>query len=342
MRHFWSPDELDAIRSGMEWAEFSAQFPHRTYRAWVCKRGVLGINRLLTSGAIVTVAPPLPRDEMETRWAHLEQANDIAMHLRTHQDSTTFTAPEDGKPIAIIWTGDWHVGASGVDYQLLRHMLDTVAATEGVYAVGMGDYSENTKPQGKSGNAMYSGLFNSPDEQMAYLISRMELWRGRWVAIAGGNHDAFDGRWAGIDRLPALCQHLGAPYFTEKGGTIFFHIGTQEYRATVRHNHRFNSSVNKSNSQRNLWNDSMEFESSHIITLAHTHEPLQETVMRRGQPVIYQRSGTLKYLKDSWAESNGWKPAFAAPVTILFPNEHKIIPFLDWESGLAHLQMLRR
>ena len=346
---YWNEEEEDAIRAGMSWEEFDENFPGRTKDSWRLKRQHIGVSRTPIvrdderSSVSITVAPPAEEIDLEELWSSLEKVQDAREGLGRSQESTTFTC-EDELPIGIAFLGDVHIGASGVDYQRFRLDLDTINETNGLYVVGMGDYTENVKTLSKAAPALWSGLFNSPEEQLGYFVTRMSIIKGSIICLAQGNHDAWDGRFAGLDRLPALAQKLECAYFTERGGSIIVKLPGQKYVITVRHNHRGNSQINKSNPQRRLFDEwPWEWENSDVVCLAHTHEPILEQVQRKGRTVTYLRSGTYKYLHDDWAERNGYRPQYGVPMTILYPRERRIVAFHgeNFDDAVAYLKAAR-
>lgn len=338
----WTEDELEAVRAGLAYAEFDELFPGmRSYDAWRLKRQAIGVDRVV-DGATVSVAPKPDEDDIEAYFATLEQAGEAKAGLSRTQQSTTFR-PDDRLPIGVAFTSDWHVGAGGVDYARLRADLEAIRDTDGLYAIHLGDVLENTKPQGKSGPALWSALFSSPDDQIRYAVSRARLAAGKWVAICQGNHDAWDGRWAGIDRLPALAEDLGCAYFTEKGGTVLIEHGGHRYCVVVKHQWRGQATINKSNSQRRAWDEwPWEWQAADVIALGHTHEPLCETVQRRGEPVVYLRAGTYK-TKDDYGERLGFKAGYGVPVVVFWPGERRFVAFPGerFEEAVAFLRAAR-
>lgn len=343
MRTFWTPEEIHAIEQGWSWPEFEREFPGaRTKKAWEIKRDRIGVTRTILDNATITVTPPPDDEDMESYFEALEKVSDSKSAISRTQESTVFT-PSDNLPVAIAFTSDWHVGAGGVDYARLRADLDVIRETEGLYAVHLGDLIENTKPQGKSGPALFGALFPNPDDQIQYLVSRMRMASGKWVAVCQGNHDAFDGRWAGIDRLPALASDLGCAYFTERGGTVVINHHGHRYVVVVKHQWRGNSGINKSNSHRRLWEEwPWEWQSADVVVLGHTHEPLCETVQRRGEPVAYIRCGTYK-VKDDYGERLGYRSGYGVPVVIFWPGERRFIPFPGerFDDAVAFLKSAR-
>lgn len=254
---------------------------------------------------------------------------------------TDWVSPVSG-PIGIAFISDIHAGAR-IDYERFEQDLEAIATTDGLYLCVNGDLTENSKPQSKSGTALYAAVFGAPGLQLAYITTRLERVRDKLLVIAEGNHDGFDGRWAGIDRLPDLTRHLGCEYFTETGGSLFAHVGGYAYHIVVRHNHRGNSQINKGNSARRLWDEwPWAFENADIIALAHTHEPHLEQVMRKGEVVTYLRSGTYK-TSDEWAENQGWRSSYGVPMVVLFPGERRIVSFhgAQFREAVEYLKMKR-
>lgn len=326
----------------LDWPTYSERYPIRTFDAYRIKR-----NRTreafveMHGGATVSVRMPPAEDEWETLWSSLEQAGETRGDLCAAQETTEFVST-DSKPIGVCFLGDIHTGNSGVDYARLRQDLEVIRDTDGLYVCGMGDYIDNFKPQAKSGTGLYHSLFASPEEQLAYVTTRMKLAKGKWLCIAQGNHDAFDGKWAGIDRLPSLAQDLAAPYFSERGGTIMLHVGSTRYVIVVKHDYRGKSQVNKSNAQRRMWDEYPEWTNADVVCLAHLHEPDLHQTMRKGQIVTYLRTGTYK-THDEWAESAGYKPAYGVPLVVLYPEQRRIVAFHGehFTQGVGFLRAMR-
>jgi hypothetical protein len=161
--------------------------------------------------------------------------------------------------------------------------------------------------------------------------------------MLGGNHEAFDGVWAGIDRLPALAKDLGTVYFTEAGGSLFAHVGEHRYHLILKHDYTGKSRLNKGNSARRLWEEwPWSFENADVVALAHLHEPHMEQPMRKGQKVTYLRCGTYK-VHDEWSESKGYRPSYGVPMVILYPDQRKVFPIHgeDFLEGVRFLHSER-
>lgn len=342
----WTPEEeRDALV--MDYAEWSAiHGKGRSEDSFRFKVARLERHRDRAEAAGLppeTIATPKPEPseaEWDALFDALEQAEASRATLSPTEDTTTVDAP-DGKPFAIAFMSDIHAGAQGVDYPRLRRDLETIRDTEGLYYIVNGDIVENAKHMMKSGNALYHSLFASPREQFAYAKSRLGIAQGKLLALLQGNHDARDGMVAGIDRLPDLARDLGVPYFTEKGGTIYLTVGSQEYVIVAKHEYAGNSRLNKSNRTRRMWDEwPHAWENADVVTVGHLHEPDLHVTMRKGRPVYWVQSGTYK-TRDAWSESKGFLPSYGVPVLVFSGNERRIIPFADFDAGVTYLRTVR-
>lgn len=301
-----------------------------------------------SDNALPVLSPRLERDsptsdeDWEELFGYIEATNEKRGTMSESTKHVDWKAPVGG-PIGIAFFSDLHAGSGGVLYQQFKADMETLSATDGLYGIFNGDAFENTKPQSKSGSALYTSVFANPKEQFEYVKRRALVAKGKWVAWTQGNHDAWDYRHAGIDRLPDLTQALECPYATESGVTISASVGENAYTIVAKHDYRGKSQINKSNSGRRLY---LEFPSimdqitADIVALAHLHEPDMHTSMMRGYPVTMLRSGSYK-VKDQWAETAGYKPQYGVPLVILYPEAKQVVPFMDFETGVRFLKAER-
>lgn len=282
-------------------------------------------------GATQTVVEDPEDEQYEALFRLLEDVDDAVAVLSPTQDSTEFHAPDDGLPVGVAFSGDWHLGASGVDSKRLLADLETIGQTEGLYAVGMGDFVEGVGIHTKAASALYSGLLNSGNLQEVYALLRMQRAAGKWLALVSGNHDEWMARSSGVTRIDRLARQLGArgqrpPHFCQGGGTIFAHVGGQRYVIAVTHNAKWNSQLNTSNAQRRTFDGWPQWESCDVICCGHLHYTDLHHQTRKGGKCLYLRSGTYK-LKDGYAADHGYKPEYGVPVAILYPGERKVLGF---------------
>ncbi len=266
-------------------------------------------------------------DQYDKYFSLVEQAVEVERNLGTGVDFAEYEFQQH-IPIAIAFTSDWHLGAGGVEYGRLRSDLELIRDTAGAYAIFNGDCIENTKTHSKSASALYSAAIPKPRHQLEYARRMGGILPGeKWLAWCEGNHDAFDYRAAGVDRIAGLAEELGAPYFREKGGTIKVTVGGQEYVIVVKHQYKGQSQISKANSARRLQIEWPHYwDAADIVALAHLHEPDLHITQWRDRDVYRIRSGTYK-THDAWAEAGGYRPTYGVPVVILYPGERKILAF---------------
>ncbi len=358
----WSQQE-DADALSLTEDDFLTKYPHRSFNALrhrleneiLDKTETYGQFRIrqaaerfennVQNQRAPGMPPELPTDPeaLERLFAAYREVVAASDALDSAPTKRLDWKPPGSMPVGIAWMSDIHAGGK-ILYERFEQDLSTIGDTDGLFLCVNGDLTDNTKPQGKSGTALYAAVMGAPGLQLAYVATRLEAVRHKLLVIAEGNHDGFDGRWAGIDRLPDLTKHLGCEYFTETGGSIFATVGGHTYHLVMRHNHRGNSQISKGNSARRLWDEwPWSFENADVVALAHTHEPHLEQVMRKGEIVTYLRSGTYK-ISDEWAENNGWRSAYGVPITVLFPGERKIVAFhgSQFIEGVNYLSMVRK
>jgi len=293
----------------------------------------------------IELDPPETDDEaLWDEYFELREASILKYLEIVAQDDkrVLWTSPDD-LPIGVCLCSDQHYGGF-IRIDLLKRDIGLIANTEGLYAIGGGDWMDNFKPVGKTGTGMYTAADPNPGHQYRRMVRLLKPTAGKWLVVMAGNHDdGWDMRSAGIARVPDLAKELGAPYASEAGCTLHLTVGWQRYVFYAKHTWRSSSGLNKGNAARNMWNDwPWSWENADVICLSHLHENHMETPTRHGRDVVYLRSGSYK-LADGYAETHGYRPEWGVPMVILFPDRRKIIPFKgqDFLEGIATLQMWR-
>lgn len=322
----WTPEE-DADLFRLDRDAFLAKYPHRTYNGRRFRIKTLE-KRHAEDQRVDPVAVPNDAPDPEDYDAYFEkliEADELERKLGTTVSELAVDLGD--APVALAFLSDTHIGAGGVEYRRLQDDLALLRDTEGLYGIFNGDVIENTKTHTKSASALYSALVSKPRHQLEWAKRLFAIADGKWLAWTQGNHDAFDYRAAGVDRIPDLAESLRVPYFSEKGGTIRVTVGGVEYVLVVKHQYQGQSKISKSNSARRLWDEwPNAWDNADVVALAHLHEPDQHVTLRRGRDVHWLRSGTYK-TTDEWAENQGYKPTYGVPVVILYPGQRKILSF---------------
>ena len=345
MNIHWTDDELDALRDGLTYHEFVDRFGDaRSPHAYRLKKASLNratdavsepesndavaaedLTELLAMAAALDDEDP-SEEQIARIFEYAQRISDIGENLAPSARITRHAFPEN-LPIAVCFTGDWHIGGGGVDVRRLQRDMDVIGATDGLYAVGMGDYVDGVSVHSKAVTALYDpsavgarGLQNS----MALIVARKAM--GKWLAIIDGNHDAWSEKHAAIGSTRDFAKALGAQYFHQGGGSIHVTVGKQTYNLAVRHNAPGASRLNTSNAQRRMFDEWPDWVNADVITLAHFHFCDMHQPPRKGGTCAYLRSGTYK-LRDPYAANGGFTPEAGVPVVILYPETRRVIPF---------------
>lgn len=150
-------------------------------------------------------------------------------------------------------------------------------------------------------------------------------------------HDDFSHQSDDRDFIQSMCDLTGSINLWH-GGKLTLKLGEQTYTIHARHKTQGESGLNSTNAQRRLL-DLHGF--CDVIAIAHKHYPDMQSVTRHGLPVTYLRSGCYKPYDEYGQKLAGYKGQQAVPVTILFPDEHKVVPFRELRDGVKFLKALR-
>lgn len=274
-------------------------------------------------------------EDVDAYFQALMAVNDAAMNLEKKQTRATISIP-DSKPVAIAFWGDWHVGARGSDMRRLDKDADTIADTDGLYTIGMGDYKDNASALVHANSTQESV---ATTDMQSLVVHRLFQRVGRKaLAIVRGCHDDWDKRNANVDFVQSLCDVTGAVNLWH-GGIVTVDVGSQEYKIAVRHKYKNESGLNTTNAQRNFVND---FGPVDGVVLAHKHYYDMQQLKRMGKDMIYARSGAYKLYDEFGQKLAGYEGIYGVPVWIFMPDRHEIIPLRSFDTALTVLDGLRR
>lgn len=336
----------------LEEAQTAGHCLHRSHHAYRIKQSDLKKKRYSVRDALAVTEATSPAqlvkrhdspEERKAYFAALHHAAMLRVRTATRTDETEWFAPDDGLPVGLVFPGDFHQGAHGVDYPELQRHMEVLRDTPGLYAIGMGDYHEGVSIHSKAAPALYTGIYNDAGEQEeAVMMTLATAPASKWIVLLSGNHDEWVYKHAGLSRVSRLARELGIEHFGEGGGTVYANVGDQRYAIGVRHNHSGNSQLNTSNAQRRMVDGWLAWDTLHVAALAHFHFNDLHIAPRHGGRCVYLRCGTFK-VHDAYAKSGGFYPDLGVPLVILLPDEEKVIPFRgdDLEHGLRYLADLR-
>lgn len=241
------------------------------------------------------------------------------------------------KPIAVVFTGDWHIGHMGTDHKRLKADLARWQDTERLFVAGMGDYCNNFLPAGGTPRATHEQVIQQPFQGYVLRELMEHYLQNQLLCLVTGNHDDWTYNMTASDPVQALAADLRVPYMGH-GGRLFIRLGTQTYLGNVAHRFAGRSAITPTNDLRRMDDEAG---GGDFDALAHTHKWAVQETPKGGEARTYLRSGTY-LIRNRWVQSVGaafpahYDPALM-PAIVLFPDRHDIVPFKDYRHAITFL-----
>jgi hypothetical protein len=334
----WSNEEEEILRKhfGKEplisWAPL---IPKKSLDAIQCKATAMGLKSSLRGYNVRNFRYMdqrlFPEDEdIEKIWKNLEDFQEQCKTLSTHQDEITVRM--DNTPILIAFLADLHIGAVSGKYKELRERIDLLSSLPNVYVISCGDTVDNYLPDFHSPGQF--GEIVPPEIQKQLVEYIFKKINGKMLALVQGCHDEAshntdDFDWTKYLSLRLDCANLGF------GGFVNVVLGSQTYRICVRHKFRFGSQLNLTHTVKRMREQLGDFD---IGVVAHNHQAAIEELAMPDKHRVFVRPGSFKGA-DRYARQLGFTDTGAqVPSIILFPNERKILPFMNLDDAVKVLQ----
>lgn len=242
---------------------------------------------------------------------------------------------EDDKPIGICFSGDWHIGGLYTDHEQLLRDSELIRDTDGLYNILMGDYCDNYITRSHAGGSFEQVVTADKQRELCEFFFASYYKRGN-LAVLKGNHDNWEYKETGEDFVKYLARRIESPYLWY-GGRITLRVGNATYRIQAHHSYKYNSSLNTTNSQRNLFNATH----ADIVALGHVHTNETHAKSVGGIDTVWMRTGSYKITDDYSQWLAGLKSDPRVPMCVLFPDRKKIVDFRDFRDGIEFLAMKR-
>jgi predicted phosphodiesterase len=242
---------------------------------------------------------------------------------------------DDDKPIGIVFSGDWHIGGLHTDHQMMIDDFSAFAGVDGLYVVGMGDYCDNYITRSHAGG-MFDQIINA-DKQREICEHFLDRYlKDKLLVLLKGNHDNWSVKETGEDFVRYLARKTRVPYLWY-GGAITLRLDGAEYLIHAHHSYRYNSSINTTNSQRNLFNSTH----ADVIALGHLHYNETHSKSSGGKDTVWIRTGSYKITDDYGQWIGGLRADPRSPMVVLYPKAKKILDFRDYRDGIEFLKHQR-
>lgn len=303
------------------------------------KRHAERINAL--AAPVVPLAEELPPSDVPISEVIALQAKRFTQRLAHHKARQwrEFRVPVAG-PYALMFFGDPHVDDNGCNWPLLQSHCDLAARTEGLFAVNIGDTSNNWTGRLARLWAEQDTSSSTARAMAKWLLSESGV---PWFLWLHGNHDLWDGP-VGAGWFEAHRPHFVAMEDWQAKVTLASPNGHQ-LRLWAAHNFKGNS----------IWNNMHGLERAaqmqdwaHLYVAGHHHDTglRQGENPHRGFTYWLARCRGYKFM-DHYAELHGFgeHQHGASVLAVVDPTADKpnaVQCFLDPFEGVDFLNFKRR
>jgi predicted phosphodiesterase len=221
-----------------------------------------------------------------------------------------------------------------VDMRRMREDAELIAATDGAYAILGGDMVDNHIKHQSAKLAARS----QPHDQWKLCEHYLSIFAEKIIVMIDGNHDKWTDQIAGIDMVNWIARNKRL-YYAPDEARIDLTVGKTLYKLAVRHQYRFNSSLNLLHTVKRWWAHGEEpFD---IGCIGHHHEAAIETFRFHGATCWGCRPGSYQ-ISSAYSRQFGFNATVPrAPSFILFPDERRILGFPDIRDALKTLKAER-
>jgi len=262
-------------------------------------------------------------------------------------------------PITIFHIGDIHWGSVFTNSELWDYHRKKILETPGAYVMLYHNLVDNGIPGKFPSNTLTNGV--PPNTQFEVMQSYLKELNDKGkilAAIDGDCHEGWSWQVAGISPGKLLYGFEGRKFpLLENGGILHLEVNEQKYSIGMWHKQGpFNSRFNPEHSLRQ--NRRLNHESLTDIEVgAHYHNTgasaSYEGSINNMKPVNWIRVGTYKgvpsflgeepnFITDKWAiDKFGTSGQMPGTSTILWNNEKRIDPTLDFETGIEKHMAIR-
>lgn len=238
----------------------------------------------------------------------------------------------DQTPILLVWLADWHIGHISTDLGKLKHDLEIINETKGVYVIFGGDYTENTNTSRAQRGTYHEQLL--PIRIQKKLAERAaDIVGDKILAMVRGNHDAWSEQSDDFDFVEYMAKNFGVPYLGDTG-FLDITLGSQEYTGLVSHKGK-GGGKDKTAGAKNLMD--LMGDADFVFT-GHKHESAISESVVRNKPVVFGSAGS--YMETGRFARGIPVPASVAamPGVILLPHRKGIHLVRDFANELWMLE----
>lgn len=165
------------------------------------------------------------------------------------------------EPMGLVLFGDPHLDDSGCDIRQVRHDVETIRDTPGLYGACIGDVTNNWVGR-------LAGLYGAQGTTaaQAWMLAEWFVTSTSWLFMVAGNHDLWSGKG---DPLKWFTRHAKTPYLAHGVRIALRFPGGREVRINARHTHKGHSQYHGTHGalRKSLFGDR-----DHVYVSGHIHE----------------------------------------------------------------------
>ncbi len=247
-----------------------------------------------------------------------------------------FQVPTDG-PYALMFFGDPHVDDNGCNWPLLHQHCELSAKTQHMYAVAIGDQSNNWTGRLARLWAEQDTSATTAKRLVKWLLNESGV---KWFLWLHGNHDAWQGPVSsGIIEEMKQCHEVTMQDWEAR---VVLQSGGFDLRLWAAHNFAGHSMYNKLHGPQKA---ALMKDWAHIYVAGHHHNWAlhHEENAERGFDYWLARCRGYKHM-DHYGELLGHQPQKrgSSIVAVIDPKNHSVQCFADAEEGVDFLKFKRR
>jgi hypothetical protein len=282
---------------------------------------------------------PLPLDDVpiEELIAHRKRQ---FQHKRSHEEASKLIPIRIklAGPIGLLFFGDPHVDDDGTDIEALERHTQLVKDTEGLFAVNVGDTTNNWVGR-------LARLYGeqSTSASQAWRLAEWFVGRCDWLWMIGGNHDLWSGSG---DPLRWIAKQSDALYKSSEARIALRFPNGREVRVNSRHDHSGSSIWNPAHGPMKA---AIMGTRDHLYVAGHKHESAY-SVLKDPQSGIAMHALKVSSYKvyDRFAKERGFRDNTLSPCAVAvidpeLPVDHPDLIKIFWEPEVAvdYLKVLR-
>jgi len=273
---------------------------------------------------------------------HLEERDGLEEKASGSQD-IAHVEIKTKQPIALVHTGDWHLGSCATDHRSWRKSLEYILSRDDLFIVSLGDEIDCMQ-NFRIASARAQSLELSRQEDLIKWVYDLLVSKQKIICAGFGNHDTeFAERCWGTSYAKKVKSER-VPFFNGMGQLVI-KVGDIEYRGAMVHKARFHSFLNPLHG--NLRLQQLHFPHVHWIATAHTHEPAygvfqafpeaRQAGLDFGGDVILIKIGTFK---TRCVYSKRWFGAgvIGEPTLVLDPKEQRARVFGSPQDAVTFIE----